>query len=124
MSYFIGITPSDINQSFIKRYLYGLRRNEDGELFFISIDQLGTDDDEIVINEIGTGDDNYPFFEEGIDFLEGITIDHEIEYPNLRYPQLKWDNRFLSYYIDVNGRLSIKINRNHVYEEGISTEGY
>ena len=78
MSYFIGITPSDINQSFIKRYLYGLRRNEDGELFFISIDQLGTDDDEIVINEIGTGDDNYPFFEEGIDFLEGITIDHEI----------------------------------------------
>jgi hypothetical protein len=124
MSYFIGITPSDINQSFIKRYLYGLRRNEDGELFFISIDQLGTDDDEIVINEIGTGDDNYPFFEEGIDFLEGITIDHEIEYPNLRYPQLKWDNRFLSYYIDINGRLSIKINRNHVYEEGISTEGY
>lgn len=124
MSYFIGITPSDINQSFIKRYLYGLRRNEDGELFFISIDQLGTDDDEIVINEIGTGADNYPFFEEGIDFLEGITIDHEIEYPNLRYPQLKWDNRFLSYYIDVNGRLSIKINRNHVYEEGISTEGY
>jgi len=124
MSYFIGITPSDINQSFIKRYLYGLRRNEDGELFFISIDQLGTDDDEIVINEIGTGDDNYPFFEEGIDFLEGITIDHEIEYPNLRYPQLKWDNRFLSYYVDVNGRLSIKINRNHVYEEGISTEGY
>jgi hypothetical protein len=124
MSYFIGITPSDINQSFIKRYLYGLRRNEDGELFFISIDQLGTDDDEIVINEIGTGDENYPFFEEGIDFLEGITIDHEIEYPNLRYPQLKWDNRFLSYYVDVNGRLSIKINRNHVYEEGISTEGY
>lgn len=124
MSYFIGITPSDINQSFIKRYLYGLRRNEDGELFFISIDQLGTDDDEIVINEIGTGAENYPFFEEGIDFLEGITIDHEIEYPNLRYPQLKWDNRFLSYYIDVNGRLSIKINRNHVYEEGISTEGY
>jgi len=124
MSYFIGITPSDINQSFIKRYLYGLRRNEDGELFFISVDQLGTDDDEIIINEIGTGDENYPFFEEGIDFLEGITIDHEIEYPNLRYPQLKWDNRFLSYYIDVNGRLSIKINRNHVYEEGISTEGY
>ena len=124
MSYFIGITPSDINQSFIKRYLYGLRRNEDGELFFISVDQLGTDDDEIVINEIGTGDENYPFFEEGIDFLEGITIDHEIEYPNLRYPQLKWDNRFLSYYVDVNGRLSIKINRNHVYEEGISTEGY
>jgi len=124
MSYFIGITPSDINQSFIKRYLYGLRRNEDGELFFISVDQLGTDDDEIIINEIGTGDENYPFFEEGIDFLEGITIDHEIEYPNLRYPQLKWDNRFLSYYIDINGRLSIKINRNHVYEEGISTEGY
>jgi len=124
MSYFIGITPSDINQSFIKRYLYGLRRNEDGELFFISVDQLGTDDDEIIINEIGTGDENYPFFEEGIDFLEGITIDHEIEYPNLRYPQLKWDNRFLSYYVDVNGRLSIKINRNHVYEEGISTEGY
>ena len=124
MSYFIGITPSDINQSFIKRYFYGLRRNQDEELYFVIVDQLGTDDDALIINEIGAGEDNYPFFEEGIDYLEGVTVNHEIEYLNLRYPQFKWDNRFLSYYVDDNGRLSIKINATHTYEEGVSTEGY
>ena len=77
MSYFIGITPSDINQSFIKRYFYGLRRNQDGELYFVIVDQLGTDDDALIINEIGAGEDNYPFFEEGIDYYSGIDEDHE-----------------------------------------------
>lgn len=124
MSYFIGITPTDINNSFQKRYFYGLRRNEDGELFFIFMDQLGNTDDELIINEIGVGEENYPNFEEGIDFLEGITSDHEINYANLRYPQMKWDDRFLLYYVDDDGRLSIRINKNYVYPDGVSAEGY
>jgi len=123
MTYFIGISPSDINNSFIKRYLYGLRRNDDGEIFFTIVDQLSAGEQELVINEIGPTEENYPFFEEGIDFLEGILDDHELNYKNLRYPQFKWDDRFLYYYVDNDGRLVIRINQNYIYPEGISSEG-
>jgi len=123
MAYFIGISPSDINNSFIKRYLYGLRRNDDGEIFFTIVDQLSAGEQELVINEIGPTEENYPFFEEGIDFLEGILDDHELNYKNLRYPQFKWDDRFLYYYVDNDGRLVIRINQNYIYPEGISSEG-
>ena len=40
MSYFIGTTSQDVLNGFIKRYFYGLRRNDDGELFLVRSDQL------------------------------------------------------------------------------------
>ena len=87
------------------------------------VDQLSAGEQELVINEIGPTEENYPFFEEGIDFLEGILDDHELNYKNLRYPQFKWDDRFLYYYVDNDGRLVIRINQNYIYPEGISSEG-
>ena len=36
MAYYIGTTPQDVLDGFIKRYFYGLRRNNDGELFFVA----------------------------------------------------------------------------------------
>ena len=38
MSYYIGTTPAEVAPGFIKRYFYGLRRNEDGELFLVVLD--------------------------------------------------------------------------------------
>ena len=79
MSHYIGNNPESIIQGFIKRYFYGMRRNDDGELFLIRQDQLsgqGT----VTVNDIGVGENNFPDFEEGIDFLEGIDEDHDIVY--------------------------------------------
>ena len=36
MSYYIGTSPSEVLGGFIKRYFYGLRRNDDGELFLFT----------------------------------------------------------------------------------------
>ena len=86
MSHYIGNSPESIIQGFIKQYFYGMRRNEDGELFLVRQDQLsgqGT----VTVNDIGIGENNYPDFEEGIDFLEGIDANHDIVYKNLRYQQ-------------------------------------
>ena len=47
---------------FIKRYFYGIRRNDDGELFLIRLDQLGQADTAISINELGEADGNFPRF--------------------------------------------------------------
>ena len=41
MTQYIGNSPTDVLNGFIKRYFYGSRRNDDGELFLIRLDQLG-----------------------------------------------------------------------------------
>ena len=124
MSHYIGNNPDSIINGFIKRYYYGLRRNDDGELFLIRVDQL-SGEGTAVINDIGVGENNYLDFEEGIDFLEGIDADHDIVYENLRYPQIKWDGRLLTYYIDpTDGQFIVSISQDYQYPEGISGPGY
>jgi|TARA_B110000259_G_scaffold37407_1_gene42369 hypothetical protein len=124
MSYFIGTSPEAVVNGFIKRYFYGLRRNDDGELFLIRIDQLAGEET-AVINDVGIGENNFLDYEEGIDFLEGVDIDHNVIYQNLRYPQLKWDSRLLTYYVDpVDGQYIISISQDYEYPENISSPGY
>jgi hypothetical protein len=124
MSHYIGNNPEAIIAGFIKRYFYGLRRNEDGELFLIRIDQL-SGDGTAVINDIGVGENNFPDFEEGIDYLEGIDANHDIVYENLRYPQIKWDGRLLTYYVDpVDGQFIVRISQDYNYPDNISGPGY
>ena len=94
MSHYIGSNPTDVANGFIKRYFYGLRRNDDGELFLVRVDQLaGGDTNSITINDLGISEENFLDFEEGIDYLDGINESKDIVYPNLRYPQLRWDGR-------------------------------
>lgn len=125
-TFYVGNNPQDVIQGLIKRYFYGLRRNRDGELFLIRIDQLQGGDNQIAtINDVGIADENFPDFEEGIDFLEGIDADHEIVYDNLRYQQLRWDGRSLTYYVDpVDGSLNVRISEDYNYPENISSPGY
>lgn len=124
MTYYVGNNPETIINGFIKRYFYGMRRNEDGELFLIRQDQL-SGEGTAVINDIGVGGNNFPDFEEGIDFLEGIDEDHNIVYDNLRYQQLKWDGRLLTYYVDpVDGQFIVRISEDYQYPDGISGSGY
>jgi len=124
MSYYIGNSPESIIEGFIKRYFYGLRRNDDGELFLIRVDQLRPDGT-VTVNDVGIGDNNFPDFEEGIDYLEGLDTNHDIVYENLRYPQLKWDGRLLTYYVDpADGQFIVRISQDYQYPENISAPGY
>jgi hypothetical protein len=126
MTYYVGSNPQDVLDGITKRYFYGLRRNKDGELFLIRIDQLAGGDSNIAtINEIGDPVENFPDFEEGIDFLEGIDENHNIEYDNLRYQQIKWDGRLLTYFIDpTDGQFIQRISEDYDYPQGISTPAY
>ena len=67
MTQYVGNNPTDVLDGFIKRYFYGLRRNDDGELFLVRLDQLAPGTDPITLNELGEADGNFPDFEEGID---------------------------------------------------------
>ena len=124
MSHYIGNSPESIVNGFIKRYFYGMRRNDDSELFLLRVDQL-SGEGTATINDLGVGENNYPDFEEGIDFLEGIDENHNIVYENLRYQQIKWDGRLLTYYIDpTDGQFIIRISEDYQYPDNISTPGY
>jgi hypothetical protein len=120
-NYYLGTTPQEaLGNS--PRYFYALRRNKDGELFFLRSDQL-KDKDQVELNQPGAVEENFKDFEAGIDFFEGIDIDHEIEYLNLLWPQYKWDFRSLLFYIDEQGQLVVRTNQNYIYPEGISSNG-
>lgn len=125
MTYYVGNNPQDVLDGFIKRYFYGLRRNEDGELYLIRVDQLQGADNVAVINDVGVSANNFLDFEEGIDFLDGVDADKNIVYPNLRYPQIRWDGRSLVYYIDpTDGQFIMRISEGYDYPENISSPGY
>jgi len=126
MTYYIGTSPTDVINGFIKRYYYGLRRNDDGELFLIKVDQLSGGDENIaVVKDCGIAAKNYLELEEGIDFLSGIDEDHEIVNGNLRYSQFKWDNRSLTYFIDpADGQFIQRLSETYVYPDKISSPAY
>jgi len=126
MSYYIGTGPSDVIDGFAKRYFYGLRRNDDGELFLVRSDQLKFGDENVItVNDLGEPEENFNDFEEGIDFLAGLDPKHQIEYANLRYPQYRWDGRYLTYYIDhTTGQFIQRLSEDYTYPEGLSGPGY
>lgn len=102
------------------RYLYAMRRNDDGELFLRKIDQI-VDQDGIEINMPGDVNENFINFEEGIDYYEGIDQNHEIVFENLTYPQYRWDSRLSYFYVDDQGQFVMRVNQIFNYPDGISS---
>ena len=119
--YYIGTSPEQsLGDS--PRYFYAVRRNEDGELFFLRSDQI-KDKDIITINNPGVPSENFEDLEPGIDYFEGVNEDHELTDDNLFFTQYRWDNRSVLYYIDEEGQLVQRINFNYEYPDGISSDG-
>lgn len=117
--YYLGTTPDQqLGQS--TRYWYALRRNEDGELFLVRSDQL-VDGDSYFLNIPGPPEEDFQDFQAGIDYLDGIDTEHEPVHENMYYPQYRWDNRPLFYYIDSNGMLVQRLNKSYAYPSGISS---
>ena len=104
------------------RYFYGLRRTEQGELFFTKVDQM--DPNAVVqVNEPGDPANNFNEFEQGVDFFEGRDQNHEIVYSNLKYEQMRWDNRHVNYYINDAGEFVMRLNKPYTYPTDISSDG-
>lgn len=118
-SYYLGTTPVE-NLGDSPRYIYMLRRNEDGELFLVRSDQL-IDREAYEINVPGDPENNFQDFEVGIDFLDGIDTNNDLIYPNLKYPQYRWDERPMFYYVDNDGNFVQRLFKGFSYPTGISS---
>jgi hypothetical protein len=119
-NYYLGTSPENILGN-TPRYFYALRKNENGSLYFVKNDNI-KDGQVININNLGNLEDNYNDFEEGVDFYEGINVNHIAEFANLKYPQYRWDNRSVLYYIDNDGQLVVRLNQGYTYPTGVSEE--
>jgi hypothetical protein len=119
-NYYLGTSPTELLGS-TPRYLYALRRNDEGELFYIIIDQLSDKDVNVEINAPGFVEENFPDFEPGLDYYEGIREDREREYANLIWTQIKWGNNSLFYYVNNEGQLVQRANKSFPYPSGISS---
>lgn len=100
------------------RYFYALRRTEEGDLYITSIDQLNGGEN-IEVNEVGDADNDFTKFQIGVDNFNGRGIDHERNYENLKYDQYRWDDRYISYYIDEDGFLTAEIGKVRDYPTDI-----
>ena len=114
MTFYIGAQASDGTV----RYFYGLRRDDDGMLYFVKSDQL-TDDNDIIINNPGLTQNDFTEFEYGVDFFDGrLEEDHSRPHTNLQWDQYRWDNRNIFYYINDNGEFVVRLNKQYTYPAG------
>jgi hypothetical protein len=118
-NYYFGRTPVEtLGDS--PRYWYAMRRNEDGELYCVRSDQL-IDDGSYEINAPGDIEENFEGFEPGVDYFDGVDVQHNIVFDNLVYTQYRWDDRLIFYFVDDEGRLSQRIFGSYIYPQGISS---
>jgi hypothetical protein len=118
-SYYLGTTPTEgLGNS--PRYWYALRRNDDGELFLVRSDQI-IDRDAYELNIPGPPEEDFDNFVVGTDYLDGIDLTHEPIKENMFYPQYRWDDRSLFYYVDSEGMFIVRINKGYSYPNGISS---
>ena len=122
MTQYAGNDVTSVTGNIDGRYMYALRRTDQGELFFTKIDQMESGAS-IQINSPGDPTYNYNDFEQGIDFYEGRDQNHEVVYPNLNYEQLRWDNRHLNYYVNDEGEFVLVFNEAHTYATDVSSDG-
>jgi hypothetical protein len=102
-----------------QRYFYALRTDEDGNIYFTRIDTW-TSNDPIEINNPGDANDDWEYFELGVDFFDGKNPEtHVKDYPNLVHDQYRFDRRSLYYYINDEGELVVRYNQSYSYPSDV-----
>jgi hypothetical protein len=118
MSFYIGSDPAANAGEQSIRYFYAIRRDDDGMLYFVKVDQI-KDDDAVIINNPGLTQNDFTELEYGVDFFDGrLEEDHSRPFSNLQWDQYRWDNRNIFYYIDGNGEFIVRLNKEYIYPAG------
>jgi hypothetical protein len=122
-NYYLGQTPEEfMNQT--SRYFYGIARNADGFLTVTKVN-LDTSTEAISLedpNSVGTLDQTYDQFEEGVDFFEGVDATTRMpNYQGLKFEQYKWSADDLYYYVDGQGNLVVRVDFPYNYSEGATS---
>lgn len=105
----VGQSVLNVTKNHKDRYFYGLRRTDEGELWLGKVDQM-TPGDSVTINNPGAITENFDGWSEGQEFFDGRDVNHDRLYANLKYEQFRWDSINVTYYINAEGELVMRIN--------------
>lgn len=119
-NYYLGSDPQSALGD-TPRFFYGIRKNANGSVFLERSDQ-SKGNDSVQLNTPGAPEGNYNDFETGVDFYEGVDLNHNAVFENLRFGQYRWDDRALFYFVNDEGELVVKINTGHTYNN-LDSEG-
>jgi len=114
MANYIGNGPTSTEG---KQYFYGLKRDDDGNLYFAKVDLTsGTDSVTLVdLTARGNQSSQYEFPGIGSDFFQGRGADHVLVDPSLKYEQFKWDTENMYYFLNDQGQMVLRINKTYNY---------
>lgn len=117
MTYYVGaVSTTDLLGNDNPRFFYGLKRTDDGTLYFTKLGQL-IGEEAVRINVAGPAAEDFEDFEYGVDFFDGrLAEDHSRPYANLNFDQYRWDQRNCYYYINTAGELVIRVNQAYTYD--------
>lgn len=99
-----------------KRYIYALRRDDEGNLFVARVNINDQSDgielfqgpvSETITDTIDVYSDDY--------FDGRSATTRELVDENLYYEQWRWDGRFVSYFLNEDGEFVASIGGNHAY---------
>ena len=115
-TYVLGQDMASYASSSEKRYMYAIRKEEDGTLYIARLDTHSVSDSIELFGDAGSGipddfeDMTFPPSEDYHDGRSATT--KELTYPRdqVKYEQWRMDNRLLSYYLDSEGNLVISTN--------------
>ncbi len=119
---YLGQNPDQMVAAIQNRFLYGLRRTEQGELFLGKLDQMDANSS-LQVNKPGDNTNDYDNFEEGSDLYEGRDVNHVLVYSNLNYEQYRWQDKNIWYYVNSDGELVASVNKKIIYDDGSSSDG-
>jgi hypothetical protein len=113
--YVLGTDMSSYVLSDEQRYLYALRKDEDGTLFIARVDTFNVDDSiELFTGVMPTAfeDMTFPPTEDYHDNRNPNTKELTYDRQEVKYEQWRMDNRLISYYLDADGSFVASIGEN------------
>lgn len=122
-NFYLGRSPDTGSVNEEEGFFYGLRRDEVNGWVIVDKINLDASFESVELTDLnsytGTGRE-FENFEQGVDFYDGRDASHNLLYDGLKYEQYKWSGDDLYYFINEEGQLCVRVDREYFYSEGVS----
>lgn len=117
--YVIGPSVSEHLGTATSRFFYGLRVDEEGNIFIGKVDITNGTDGVTLFNDVPP-DELSDLSLPGDDYFDGKDPDtKEVVSDSLNYQQWRWDARLISYYINDDGEFVASIGEDRNYPSDV-----
>lgn len=114
MTQYIGPSPDYSSTS--NRYLYALRRDDEGTLYIARLDSKDSTDSIDLVNGILPESLSGLVDLDSGEYFEGrSSTTKELVSETLNYEQWRWENKFISYYINADGEFVALVGEDRTY---------